>query len=220
MNTPEFRHLPVPLPENLHILHLGDSYTSSEGIDQGDGWPAVFASLLKKKGIPLQKQEIVAANGWSSRELLQAMQENPLPRDWHFLTLCIGVNDQYRRLDIAEFRQNLAELIRKAEDLLRSPRSALLLLSIPDWTVSPFALKKFPSESQELSREIDRFNQAVSETAEKFGIPFLDWTPISRRFGRNPAAYAEDGLHPSSLQQAIMAKWLVENTATGFFSGR
>jgi lysophospholipase L1-like esterase len=75
----------------------------------------------------------------------------------------------------------------------------VLVLSIPDWGVTPFAKGR---DRQRISTEIDAFNRANQEEARSAGALYVDITPISRQKGAEPAFLAADGLHPSARMYA------------------
>ena len=191
-----------PLPEEpLQLLHLGDSYTCAEGIPADSGWTALLRSDLERLGRHIARQQVIARTGWTVRELLEAVEAAALGPGWDFVTLCIGVNNQYRGLDPADYASDLRILVHTARACLRDT-GQLLLLSIPDWGASPFASGRDPSR---IAREIDACNRIVRQIAREQALPFLDWTPLSRQFARDPAAFAPDGLHPSATQHQAWA---------------
>ena len=55
----------------------------------------------------------------------------------------------------------------------------MLVLSIPDWGVTPFA-KTEARDRVNVSEEIDAFNAAAREIAQAHGVVFVDITPASR----------------------------------------
>jgi len=198
--------LPLPLPEHpLRCLHLGDSYTVAEGIPADSGWPQVLRRRLETRSIGFTETRLLASTGWTAGELLEALREESLEPGWDLITLCIGVNNQYRGEDPASFSLELDQLIHEARPLLRQPTDGLLLLSIPDWSESPFAHGR---DRAAIAAGIDSFNAVARMVAGRTGIPFIDWTGLTRRYGNRPEAFAGDGLHPSAAQYADWAAFL------------
>ena len=74
-------------------------------------------------------------------------------------------------------------------------RARVLVLSIPDWGVTPFA----GGRGAEIGPEIDRFNALKEEETRRAGARWVDVTACSRRARGEPALLAADGLHPSAL---------------------
>lgn len=112
-----------------------------------------------------------------------------LPR-YHRITLLIGVNDQYRGRDAKEYAAQLEDLLLQAGRLTSSP---VIVLSIPDWSLSPFAAAG-GKDIKAISREIDVFNSIASDMALRYGLPFIDITTQSR----TAPGFTADGLHPSA----------------------
>ena len=78
----------------------------------------------------------------------------------------------------------------------------MILLSIPDWSVTPFADGAAKSE---IADEIDNFNDVVRAQSEASGTHFIDITPISRLAANESDLIASDGLHPSAK---MYAEWV------------
>lgn len=198
-----------PSPEHpLRLLHLGDSYTCAEGILENDGWPCQLRRRVEGAGVFVGETRLLAQTGWTCADLLAALREAPLQPGWDRITICIGVNNQYRGLDPASFRLELEQLVQEARLLLAGPPDGLVLLSIPDWGVSPFARDR---DREAIAREVDAFNAVVRTVALKTQVPFLDWTPLARSFAGQPEAFAPDGLHPSASQHKAWATFLADS---------
>jgi hypothetical protein len=69
-----------------------------------------------------------------------------------------------------------------------------MIISIPDWGVTPFAADR---DRGKIASEIDEFNCVGKEEALNRNVTFVDITEDSRAFGRDEAMLAADGLHPS-----------------------
>src|ERR1700761_7681029 len=119
-------------------LFLGDSYTIGEGLLLADNYPYQTVGLLRRAGHPFYAPEIIARTGWTTDELLIAIRNTTLLPSYSFVSLLIGVNNQYRGRDSQEYAVQFAELLQLSLRLAGSP-SRVFVLSIPDWGVSPFA---------------------------------------------------------------------------------
>jgi acyl-CoA thioesterase-1 len=198
-----------PLPDQpLRYLHLGDSYTIGEGVDPDQNWPSQLRAVLEGVGYQIEETRIIARTGWTTRDLLNALGKDTLNTQWDLVTLCIGVNNQYQGRPMKEFRDEIVELIDVAKSLKSTRDGQLILLSIPDWSITPFAGDR---DRKSIAQEIDTFNEAVREIAERENVPFLNWTPLSRRFADIVGAFVEDGLHPSPKQYAGWAEYLAKH---------
>ena len=118
------------------------------------------------------------------------------------VSLLIGVNNQYRGRELEEYREQFLALLSQAVSFAGGEPSRVLVLSIPDWGVMPFARDR---DRETISRDIDAFNQVNREESVRSGARYVDVTGISRTAGSNPSLVAEDGLHPSGVQYALWA---------------
>ena len=188
----------------LRYLALGDSYTVGEGVDAAERWPDQLARRLREGGIDLAPPHVIATTGWTTDELAAGIAaEQPL-RAVDFVTLGIGVNDQYRGRSVAEYRAQLEPLLHVALQLAGGRGDRVLMLSIPDWGVTRFARGE-GRDAGVVAAEIDAFNDAAREMCEARRIAFVDITPASRDGGDHDAMLVHDGLHPSG---AMYTRWV------------
>ncbi len=193
------------LQSELCWLALGDSYTIGEGVPEAGRWPMQLAAALRGEGIAIADPRIIATTGWTTDELDAAMSaEEPLGT-FDFVSLLIGVNNQYRGRDVEEYRVQFAALLWRAIGLARNRADRVLVLSIPDWGVTPFAAKEGRDRTR-IAAELDACNLAARQTCETRGVAFVDITPISRARGAEATMLAEDGLHPSASMYAEWAR--------------
>ncbi len=191
------------LTAELRYLALGDSYTIGEGVDEAGRWPMQLARLLRMDGILLGDPRIIATTGWTTDELDAAITAAEPLGEHDFVTLLIGVNNQYRGRDVAEYRTQFAALLWRAIGFARNRPDRVLVLSIPDWGVTPFAAQSGRDLAQ-IARELDAYNLAAREVCAQRGVAFVDITSVSRARGADPAMLAADGLHPSA---AMYTEW-------------
>jgi len=184
----------------ISILALGDSYTIGEDVPEQDRWVVQLAEDLKtKKSLSISNIDIVAQTGWTTGELISAIQEKNIQGKWDLVFLLIGVNNQYRGYSIDQFEQEFQMLLELALDFAIHP-NFVYVLSIPDWGNTPFADGQ---DKMKISMEIDLFNKVSQTITAKFGVDYIDITPISR-ISPLPADYlASDKLHPSGLMYAM-----------------
>ena len=123
--------------------------------------------------------------------------------DWDFVSLLIGVNNQYRGRDVDDYVGEFASLLQRAIALAGGRAERALALSIPDWGVTPFA-RDSGRDLARIAAELDAYNQAAREICVSLGVAFVDITGISRDRGDAPDMLAGDGLHPSA---AMYERW-------------
>jgi lysophospholipase L1-like esterase len=196
-------------------LFLGDSYTIGEGLPLAGSYPYQTIQLLRRGGYPFSAPEIIARTGWTTDELLAAIGGTTLLPSYSFVSLLIGVNNQYRGRDTRDYAREFTELLRLALDLAGSPQR-VFVLSIPDWGVSPFAAgRDYPP----IARAIDDYNAVAQTITSREGPAFIDITTHSRTTGADPAAFTADGLHPGRTTCAHWARELTARIASRLAAG-
>ncbi len=198
------------IPEKTyHMLCLGDSYTIGESVTEQERFPMQTVELLKKDGINFDQPTIIAKTGWTTDELAAAIKEaNYKPHsDNEFVTLLIGVNNQYRRRDAEQYRKEFIELLHTALQYASNKSNHVFVISIPDWGATPFAANDRRSR-EEIGKAIDLYNSINKEEALKAHVNYIDITPISRQLNEHPDYVAGDGLHPSGKMYGEWAKLL------------
>ncbi|MFT2622247.1 hypothetical protein ACMWQU_28180, partial [Escherichia coli] len=71
----------------------------------------------------------VAKTGWTTTELAEHILHTKLNSQYDFVTLLIGVNNQYRGLAIADFKSDFEFLLRKAIYFTGNKPSHVIVLS-------------------------------------------------------------------------------------------
>ena len=188
----------------LSYLALGDSYTIGEGIDAAGRWPVQLAAALRTHGIDLADPRILATTGWTTDELWAAMDAAEPLGAWDFVSLLIGVNNQYRGRSVDDYVGEFHRLLRRAIALAGDRVDRVLVLSIPDWGVTPFAVAS-GRDREAFAADLDAYNAAARDLCEAHGVAFVDITGISRDRGGTAEMLADDGLHPSASQYACWA---------------
>jgi len=185
----------------IRYLALGDSYTIGESVAENERWPNQLAGLLQANDISTEVT-IIARTGWTTDELWQGIQAKHINPPYDLVSLLIGVNNQYRGLDIDEYREEFIFLLNKAIEYAGGDAKRVIVLSIPDWGVTPFAKSR---DSKEIATEINLFNSVNREESEKAGVYYVNITPSSREAVTDSALIAADGLHPSGKMYAEWA---------------
>lgn len=178
----------------LRFLALGDSYTIGEGVAGDERWPVQLSNALRENGLAVEPPRIIARTGWTTDELADAITQAEIAGPYDLVSLLIGVNNQYRHRSSEEYRIEFHELLHDAIDFAGGDPRRVIVLSIPDWGVTPFAIQH---HMEQASAEIDRFNEINRQEAEQAGVWYVDITPISRQAQADPTMLAEDKLHPS-----------------------
>jgi lysophospholipase L1-like esterase len=193
---------PVSSKQSLRYLALGDSYTIGESVAENERWPNQLAMMLAGKNIQTEVT-IIARTGWTTDELWQGIQADSPQGIFDLVTLLIGVNNQYRGYDIVEYREQFRFLLGKSIEYAGGDANRVIVLSIPDWGVTPFASGR---DREQIAKDIDAFNLVNQEEAEKAGVHFVNVTPISRDAVNDLSLIASDGLHPSGKMYSEWAE--------------
>jgi len=183
----------------MRYLALGDSYSIGEGVPEAGRWPVQLAVRLRREGLAVDDPTIVATTGWTTDELSAAMDAATFAPPYDLVSLLIGVNNQYRGRDADDYRDEFRRLLERAIELAGSRAGRVLVLSIPDWGVTPFAHGS-GRDVLKIARELDVYNAIAGEEAAQRGAHVVDITGVSRQ---HPALLADDGLHPSAAQYAL-----------------
>ncbi|HKN77594.1 MAG TPA: SGNH/GDSL hydrolase family protein [Lysobacter sp.] len=186
----------------LSYLALGDSYTIGESVPEGGRWPVQLARALRDEGVTLGDPRIIAATGWTTDELEWGIDSVPDLGKFDFVSLLIGVNNQYRNRSAVAYGGEFHTLLQRAIRHANGRAGRVLVLSIPDWGVTPFAAND-QRDATTIGSEIDAFNAAARRMCEKEGVAFVDITPVSREHGAKAEMLAADGLHPSAAMYTL-----------------
>lgn len=185
-------------------LALGDSYTIGQSVSENERFPAQTVALLNRQGIKMTAPVYIATTGWTTEDLQSAIaNRNPSTAD--IVSLLIGVNDQYRGIDTSGYAIRFSQLLSKAIELAKGKNSNVFVLSIPDYSVTPFVSA---GDKQRVSIQIDWFNAINRRITLANGVSYTDITPSTREGATNPALIANDNLHPSGLEYKKWAEML------------
>lgn len=195
--VPQQPYEPVEETDTLYYLALGDSYTIGQSVAYAQNFPSQLKdSLEKNKNLPIQT-EIIAVTGWRTDQLLSALHTGTQRASYDFVTLLIGVNNQFQKRPFTQYENEFPELLKRSVALAKGNSQKVIVISIPDYAYTPFGRHSNASES--ISSEIDTYNAFAKKITESFGAHFVHITAITREGLENPNLVASDGLHPSAL---------------------
>lgn len=189
----------------LSYLALGDSYTIGESVNKNRRWPVQLVDTLRKSGVNISNPRIIAKTGWTTTELKQAINNANLKNPpYDLVSLLIGVNDQYDGLDFEPYPERFEYLLNKAIELAGGRPEHVFVVSIPDYSVTPFGQNKNP---EKISRELDKYNATNKTIADRLGVRYVNITPGSKKAADDKTLIANDGLHPSGK---MYSQWVDE----------
>ena len=185
-------------PNTLNFLALGDSYTIGEGIESEESWPNQLTNKLIENEYNFNSPKIIAKTGWTTNQLLKAIEEEENVEKYNLVSLSIGVNNQFQSKPFEDFKSEFGELLQTALELSDNSNN-VFIVSIPDYGVTPFG----ENNSETIAEDLDMYNAYMLSVCFMFDIPFIDITEISRQLGDDSNALAEDQLHPSAYQYSL-----------------
>jgi lysophospholipase L1-like esterase len=183
------------------LLCLGDSYTIGEAVLPAENFPNQTIDRLRKDGYAFEDPEILAKTGWTTDELQTAINNNSFKNAYDFVTLLIGVNNQYRGRTVEGYKSEFESLLKQAIQFANGKAEHVIVLSIPDWGVTPFARDR---DTEQIAIEIDNYNASNKVIAGKYNVGYIDITPTTREAATDRSLVASDGVHPSAKEYA---KW-------------
>ena len=187
----------------VRFLALGDSYTIGHGVDEAERWPMQLAARLRAQGVAVEEPVIIARTGWTTAELDAGIDEVAPEGPFDLVSLLIGVNNQYRGLGPLEYRDEFERLLARSIGFAGGEARRVVVLSIPDWGVTPFAAER---DGELIASEIDLFNAMNAAKTSEAGAAYVDVTAISRQAAEDRTLIAEDGLHPSGKMYGLWAE--------------
>ena len=197
------------MPENpIQFLALGDSYTIGQSVEESERWPVQLANRLSESGINTDTPKIIATTGWRTDQLKAAIEaDTELEDQYDLVSLLIGVNNQFQGKSVESFIPEFEELLQIAIDLA-GDKNRVIVLSIPDYGVTPFGMSR---GEERIARELDEYNRVSEEICIREGVRYFNITPISREAKNDPELIASDNLHPSGKMYSRWVELIFED---------
>jgi lysophospholipase L1-like esterase len=183
-------------------LALGDSYTIGEQVKPAENFPHQLQAMLNQDQAIYAAPHIIAVTGWTTDELSAAIAAEKPGFDHDLVTLLVGVNNQYRGRSTEEYYWQFYSLVCQAILYAKSIPERVVVLSIPDWGLTPFNKDRDRSAT---SAAIDDFNKINLDIARRFGCRYVDITPSTRAHANDLTYLAEDRLHYSGKEYNLWA---------------
>jgi len=191
---------PIHIGDSVRYLALGDSYTYGSGGNQTESYPYQLAAQLRHGNYAVPDPAVTAFQGWTAADLLTGIADGKITKKFDFVTLLIGVNDQYRGTDLTTYTSQLDQLITAATGYANGYSSRVFVISIPDWSVTPFAADM---DRNKIKADVALFNSINEAESKKFGAKYLDISAIAELAANDPTLTASDGLHPSAKMYTL-----------------
>ncbi|MEN2414297.1 SGNH/GDSL hydrolase family protein [Flavobacterium mesophilum] len=197
--TPPTTEVPTtPISKSINYLALGDSYTIGQSVCETCRYPeqlkAKLQTIYPETSFSLK---VIATTGWTTSNLISAINTQNPESNYDLVTLLIGVNNQYQHLDFSVYEKEFPQLLNKAIALAKGDSKNVIVLSIPDYAYTPFAANYTDANRTKISSELDHYNSFAESYCITKNIAFISITDITRQGLNNPSLVASDGLHPS-----------------------
>ncbi|SER13027.1 Lysophospholipase L1 [Pedobacter rhizosphaerae] len=199
------KNMPASIKQSQTYLALGDSYTIGEAVETSASFPYQLQQLLNEKGLNVSSPRIIATTGWTTDELQEAINKSQIDPKYDFVTLLIGVNNQYRGYPLAQYKKEFESLLNQAITFAQGDKTRVFVISFPDWGATPFG-QQSGRNLETTAAEVDAFNAANREISNQAGVSYTDITPESRNARVDAGLVATDGLHPSEKMYAAWAQ--------------
>lgn len=188
----------------LRFLHLGDSYTRGEALPKESSWPYLLSQEFRKKEIPIQEPAVIAETGWTSADLLTGLASATVEPPYDIVTLSVGVNNQYQGLALDVYVQEFESLLLRAIQLAGGLARNVFVVSIPDWSETPFAKDK---NKPQISQAIKAFNRENARLTYDLGAQYINVSELSKNGHRDPNCLTQDQLH---YTEKMYRRWTLE----------
>jgi acyl-CoA thioesterase I len=188
-------------PNEINYLALGDSYTIGQSVCDLCRFPE---QLKTKLGNEYPKnsffEKVIAQTGWTTTNLISAINQENLSPNYDLVTLLIGVNNQYQNKDFSIYTTEFVDLVNKAIILGKGSKANLIVVSIPDYAFTPYGVST--GNQAKISTEIDNYNAFAQKYCQDNGITYVNITAITKEGLKNTKLVTTDDLHPSELAYA------------------
>lgn len=205
----------APIAGSVSYLALGDSYTIGQSVCETCNYPEQLKTSLN--AIYPQTSfslKIIATTGWTTSNLLSAINTQNPKSNYDLVTLLIGVNNQYQGRDFSLYEKEFPELLNKAIELAKGDAKNVIVLSIPDYAYTPFGVSMMQGQTGKISSEINQYNSFAENYCKTKSVVFVNITDITRQGLNNPSLVAKDALHPSEYAYKLFVEKLLPTVKT------
>lgn len=204
-----------PIAKSINYLALGDSYTIGQSVCETCRFPEQLKTSLKSFYTEtIFSLQVIATTGWTTTNLISAINQQKPESNYDLVTLLIGVNNQYQGKDFSVYEREFPELVTKAIALGKGDKKNVIVVSIPDYAYTPYAKNLSDSQKTKISTEINQYNTFAENYCKTNAIVFVNITDITRQGLSNPNLVASDGLHPSESAYALFVDRMLPKVKT------
>ncbi len=169
---------------------LGDSTGVGVGADRGGGYPARLVRRAERNGLPIELVNL-CVSGARVADLVETQLERAVEARPAVITVGIGINDVTRGTDPEAFRADYE----RVADALAATGARVLLLNVPDLSLSPLAVGE--ETLRALRSRIEAVNEAIGAAARRHGFTLVDLFSATRQEMSRSGLFSADRFHPS-----------------------
>jgi acyl-CoA thioesterase-1 len=167
------------------IVAFGDSLTAGLGLPANESYPALLQKMLEADGFQYEVVNAGVSGDTTAGGLRRT--EWALEGDVRFFILALGGNDLLRGLPVREMKNNLAQIIERAQS-----RDIEVLLA---------GMYAPTNAGAEYRREVEEAFQTLAREHKVIFIPFM-----LERVGGIESLNQQDGIHPNKEGTRIVAE--------------
>lgn len=203
-----------PVASSVNYLALGDSYTIGQSVCATCRFPEQLKTSLSAMFSSSVSLKIIATTGWTTSNLISAIDSQKPESNYDLVTLLIGVNNQYQHRDFSVYEKEFPELVTKAIMLAKGDRKNVVVISIPDYAYTPYGKNIAGDQSAKISAEINKYNAFAENYCNNNQVAFVSITDITREGLNSPNLVASDGLHPSEIAYKMFVDKMMPKVKT------
>jgi len=195
-------------PQNYNILSLGDSYTVGQSVCETCGYPEQLKdSLATRFNIEdTFNLKVIAKTGWTTTNLIDAINEENLTFDYDLVTLLIGVNNQFQGGSFEIFEIEFNDLVNTSIALAKGNKNRVLIINIIDYANTGFG-QAFGGPV--ITEELTAYNAYIQNYCNQNNLSLVDAQNLIFTAPTNPELIAPDDLHPSELAYSYLVTQLL-----------
>ncbi|BDX06142.1 arylesterase [Planctobacterium marinum] len=180
----------------LKLLVLGDSLSAAYNLKQEQGWVALLQKSWQDKGIEIVNAAISGETSDGGLQRFDRLLEQHSPTH---LYLELGANDGLRGYPVNKMKQNLAEIIKRAQ------QQDIVVI-----------LQEMRIPTNYGPRYTRMFTQAYGQLSKQYDVSMISF--FLEEIALKPELMQRDGLHPNADAQPILAAWMAERLAPLVFT--